>query len=325
MSTAVGRTLQRVIRGRTDSRLRASWRVLVPLVTFVLAMVGMATALLGVPSLHSRPTAVRALRAVGFLATTAVLLGLSARLLDRRALPAYGFDLDRRWWQDFAGALAIGVLAPGLMAAGHLAFGWASVVEVVSLSEGSFVVAMAVTLLFYVGVGLAEEVLFRGIFLLNAIEGLGNRLSSPQTTVLLAWLGTSLVFGAFHVRNAFAGEGVAVVAYLVSVTILGLAFGLAYVLTGSLALPVGLHVATNFARSAVFGSTAPPGDTYPALLRLEVGFSGVWHTLHGLELFYSASLVVFVLAWVSLTRGTVAIDDSLLDAAAQGKRPASDR
>lgn len=323
MSTGVVGSVRAVVRGRNDSRVRAVWRISVPFVAFVLAMVAMATALLGVPGLHDRPIAVRAIRAVGFLLTTGLVLALSARLLDRRPIRAYGFALDRRWWRDLAGGLALGVLVPGLTTAGHVALGWATVQEVVSPGAGSFAVGMVVVLLFYVGVGLAEEALFRGVVLLNAVEGLGARLSSPRTAVVVAWVAVSVGFGAFHVRNALVTGGPAIAAYLVTTTILGLAFGLAYVLTGSLALPVGLHVATNFTRSAVFGSTTGGAEAYPALVRLSVEFPGVWETLHGLELLYAALVLGSVVGWAALTRGGLSIDDSVLAAAERGTRPSA--
>lgn len=312
MATGFARSLRTVLWGGDDGRVRSLWRILVPLAAFTLVVPSVLALL--VRLFGHEPTVGRASRTVAYLLGMGVVVALSTRWLNRRSLRAYGFDLDRRWWRDLAGGVAVGVLVPGLAAAGHVALGWASVQEVVSPGAGSFAVGMVLTLTLFLVVGLAEEFLFRGVILLNAIEGIGARVTSPGTAVALAWLGASLLFGVFHVPNALATGGEAVAVYLVSVTITGLALGLAYLLTGSLAFPVGLHVAMNVATSAVFGSST--GQTaYPALIRLQVEFPGIWHELHGLELLSSSAYLLFVVGWISLTRERFAVDGSLLGAA----------
>ncbi len=54
---------------------------------------------------------------------------------------------------------------------------------------------------FFLCVGIYEELLFRGYFLRNLAEGLNLARLGPVVALLLAWIGSSLVFGAAHLSN----------------------------------------------------------------------------------------------------------------------------
>jgi membrane protease YdiL (CAAX protease family) len=308
--------LSTVLRGRTDSRVRASVRVVVPIALWFASYVALSSLLETVPTVGRLPGQV--VTTATYLLSLGVVLLVSSRWLDHRPIRAYGFPPDGRWWLDLAGALGIGVLTQGLLDAVYLALGWAHVSAVASPGAGdSFVIGVALTLLLMVGIGVWEETMLRGVVLLNAVEGLGRRLDSPVGAVLGAWLFSSAVFGGLHLLSAENFEETALAVVLLSTTISGLYFGLAYVLTGSLAFPIGLHVSTNFAGVSLFGIAAPPGDGFATAIRLEREFSGIWVPLGGLELVYVTALLLAVVGWVYLTRGRVSIDDSLLEAASR--------
>jgi len=81
----------------------------------------------------------------------------------------------------------------------------------------------------------------------------------------------------------------------------GLYFGTAYVLTDSLALPVGIHFSTNLWTTVVFGQ---PESGFPAAFRLTRPFA------LGVELiivlfFPVGILLLAVFLWVRATRGEV--------------------
>ncbi|WP_230198758.1 CPBP family intramembrane glutamic endopeptidase [Halopiger djelfimassiliensis] len=269
-----------------------------------------ASAAAGIPDGYQR-----VVTATGYVVATGVVLVVIPRRVDRRSIREYGFDVDRRWWFDFVGAVGIGLLWQALIAVTYLGLGWASVTGIVSPGSSAFAVGMALTLLSFVGVGIWEETLFRGVFIINATEGFAERGFSPATAVWLAWLISSLTFGVIHYWQATGQEGVAVPVVLVSTTISGAYFGLAYVLTGNLGFPIGLHVSTNFAGVAVFGKTAAPGDEFPALIRLETTFPGVWNTLDGLNLFFVTLMLALVVVWVYATRREISVDEALVRAA----------
>lgn len=96
-------------------------------------------------------------------------------------------------------------------------------------------------LMLAVGTAVGEEVLFRGVLLrvLNARFG---------SSVAVAAL--SVLFGLAHVGNAGAGV-LGAVAIAISA---GLLLNVAYLLTGRLWLPIGIHFGWNAMQSAFFGT-----------------------------------------------------------------------
>jgi hypothetical protein len=86
--------------------------------------------------------------------------------------------------------------------------------------------------------------------------------------LLLAWLISAVVFGLLHGANPHATP-LAVANILAA----GLMLGLAYLLTGRLGLPIGLHIAWNLFQGHVYG-LAVSGRTAAATTVLVVDVSG---------------------------------------------------
>ncbi|MBN1399743.1 MAG: CPBP family intramembrane metalloprotease, partial [Anaerolineae bacterium] len=229
-----------------ERRLRALWRL-------VLAWLAMALAELALGQLLSR-VALTAARSLVWsllgLVPLGVALWLAGRLLDRRPLADFGFHLDRRWWRDFGFGLALGAgLMTGIFAV-QWGLGWVTVRDALHVRGGDqpFLLALLGPLSLFVFVGISEEVTFRGYLLTNLAEGLNLQPVSPRWAVALAWLISSALFGWVHANNPNAT--------LVSTLYLmlaGMFLGLGFVLTGNLAIPIGLHITWNFFEGNVFG------------------------------------------------------------------------
>ncbi|TKX69883.1 CPBP family intramembrane glutamic endopeptidase [Halorubrum sp. SP9] len=300
--------LRRVLWGRERDRLRATWRILLGFVVVLGVLLG-GGRLLGrvdVPSvLVNGPVALLVAAAVGAYALVTSLVP------GERPVGGYGLALDRRWARDFLAAVVVGCVAQGVFTALLLATGTGRVVETLSAGVASgggapaVAVAVAATAVAFAAVGLWEELLFRGVFVLNASEGLAARGLSPGRAVWAAGAASVLAFGPAHAVVAAqgatplfaAGQAIAAVVY----------FAVAYVLTGSLAFPVGIHFATNFWVASVAGQA---GSGFPALVRLErdLGAGAVELLLVVLP---TAVLLGLILAWVRVTRGAVSPDESL--------------
>jgi membrane protease YdiL (CAAX protease family) len=89
-----------------------------------------------------------------------------------------------------------------------------------------------------VSIAIVEELVFRGYVLTNAIEGLDLRRLSVTTTLLAAWSVSALLFGLAHPAPTL----VAGIHFLSA----GFLLGLAYLLSGQLGLPIGIHAGFNF-------------------------------------------------------------------------------
>ncbi|WP_436907826.1 CPBP family intramembrane glutamic endopeptidase [Halosimplex marinum] len=264
-----------------ERRLRAPWRLGVALVLVILCGVGGIVAASGVVALAPETAGsvltaavvvvVRALPTVGFVAGLLV----AASLVDRRELSDLGFDRSPAWWADLGFGLALGVALPALVFAVELVAGWARVTGTVvtrtdpSLAIGPGVApaaALALTLAYFVGVGVFEELLFRGYLLTNVAEGLAG------------WRGIGLG-GAFAGATAVSGVAFGVghglnpnvtALALGNIALFGGLFAASYLLTGRIAAAIGLHVTWNFSIASVFGFPVSGFTTPVTVLAVEV-------------------------------------------------------
>jgi hypothetical protein len=248
--------LASIFWNKEQGRLRAFWRILLQIALTVLAIILLQMIFIvpfsGFWRADGTPLGAALITGISVLATDggmilAVLL--AGRILDHRPLVDFGFHFDSRWWGDLAFGLALGALLMVFIFSFELAAGW---VEVVDTFRGDYGVPFSVAILFpvliYVLVGVGEETAFRGYMLRNMAEGLNLPAVGPRSALLLAWVGSSILFGFLHLFNPNAT--------IVSTLYLMLAggfLGLAYVLTGELAMPIGIHITWNFFQGNVFG------------------------------------------------------------------------
>jgi membrane protease YdiL (CAAX protease family) len=213
----------------------------------------------------------------GIAALMGVLLSvwLAGRFLDRRSFADFGFHLSGGWWLDLLFGMALGALLMTLIFLVELGFGWITVTGVLdTLVTGvPFALAILPPTAVFLCVGVYEELLFRGYQLRNAAEGLNLPVVGPRKAVILAWILSSAFFGYLHANNPDA-----TLLSTVNIALAGLMLGLGYVLTGELAIPIGLHITWNFFQGNVFGFPAvsglkPVGATF---LSTDQGGPGLW-------------------------------------------------
>ncbi len=140
--------------------------------------------------------------------------------------------------------------------------GWIEITGSFSTSSGSvadeslpFAVEILGPFVVLVVLSITEELLSRGYQLRNLAEGFNFPLLGARGAVLLAWLLSSSLFGLLHVFNPNAS-----VVSTVNLILAGLLLGLGYILTGSLAIPIGLHITWNFFMGNVFGFPVSGND-----------------------------------------------------------------
>ena len=120
----------------------------------------------------------------------------------------------------------------------------------------------------WVFLGIHEELVFRGYQLTNIAEGLNVPRLGAKGAVTLAVVLSSVLFGLFHVWNPNAS----IISTINLAVWGGLLLGLGYVLTGRLALPMGLHIAWNILEGNIFGLPISGWGTLGAtLLSVEQG------------------------------------------------------
>ncbi len=265
----------------TDGRLRAGWRVAIQLGLW-LTLAGVINVALAGPlaaGLLARYPALGAgINQLGFVLSTwlgAILsTAMAVRWLDRRPLAELGLHIDRNWWVDLAFGLGLGA---GLMTLVFLAewlSGWVTIQGMFQVTSGElpFAVAFLGPVLAFVAVGFYEELIFRGYQLRNLAEGLNQPAIGPGLAIAWSWIISSVLFGMLHIFNPDSS-----VISTLNLAFAGLWLGLGYVLTGSLAIPIGLHITWNLFQGNVFGFPVSGIDYSGAtVFAIEQGGPPVW-------------------------------------------------
>lgn len=294
-----------------DGRLRARWRIAVALVVFYLGSMVVGAVAFGL-SIGSPRTEFLVTTPLLFALSVALLI-VSARYLDRRPLRTYGLAFSRSWWIDFAGGLGLGVVASGLAFAVAYGRGWLRVEELFSPGSDPFVLGFVLFAVGLLAMAVAEEVVFRGIVLSNAAEGLSARGMNPSAAVFGAVIVSSVLFGVLHIGPGTVPEGIPLAAMVVVWTVGGFGYAIGYALTGQLALPIGYHFTSNFAASAIFlGTSEDVGAYFPSIVGIEATASGAFHPVYGLpSVAGTIAGVVGVVGWIYLTRGELSFARSV--------------
>ena len=177
-----------------------------------------------------------------------VVIGVTV-LVDRRWITDLGLGIDRDWWVDLGFGMTLGAgLMTGIFLV-SLGLGWIRIVGWLAVDGTTmgFVAAFLFMTGFFAVAGIAEEVLVRGYLLTNLAEGLVGLLSR-RPAIGTAVVVSSAVFGGAHVMNPNA-TGVSTL----GIAIAGFLLAAGYVLTGDLAIPIGLHLTWNLFQGPVFG------------------------------------------------------------------------
>ena len=159
--------------------------------------------------------------------------------LRREPLAAIGLRLDRSWARELLVGAALGIaliaLVTGLIvAAGGVRF---------SLDPARSLGALGMGVWVFAWVALLEELLFRGFVFQRLVDGLG---SWP------ALLAMAALFALGHWNNP-GMEGATLVWASIDTALGAVLFGLAYLRTRQLALPIGLHFGWNWAQGTLLG------------------------------------------------------------------------
>jgi uncharacterized protein len=228
----------------TEKRLRAGWRLLLQLCLFAICLIAMA--LLS----HStrNPSVVLACAAL-YTALGLAQAWVLARFVDRRPLVAFGFHFSRAWWLNLAFGLLLGAaLMSGIFACEYAA-GWIDFsVPDITTSGLRPLPALALSLPVYLSVSFNEEFAFRAYQLRNLAEGLHGRRLNPRQAITAAWLISSLAFSLGHITN----DNSTLLSTL-NLVLGGLLLSLPLLLSGELAICLGLHLSWNLFQGTVYG------------------------------------------------------------------------
>lgn len=171
-------------------------------------------------------------------AIVVVVTSFFCQLLRKQPFSELVGKWNLAWFKNFLLGLSVGaflMVIPALFLYLNGSVQW----EVASADMSSFLSATGT----FAGVALAEEFLFRGFLFQRLIAGIGK------------WGAQLLVAGYFlliHINNPGMQDNIRILAAL-NIFLASIIFGLAYIKTQSLAMPLALHFMANWAQGILLG------------------------------------------------------------------------
>jgi len=246
----------RLLWNQSEKRIRAGWRVFLHLLIWVgiqlfasgVVNSAAATALAQLlPGLE--PILDTLLFALLNLLLVVSLTLAMARHVDRRSISTLGLQLDRSWWLDLGFGLALGALLMTFIFLVERLLGWVTVVGFLQtdLPEHPFALMIWQPVVLFLVVGINEELLSRGYQLRNLAEGFATP-KQQRSALLGAWVCSSILFGLLHIFNPNSSW-----TSTLSLMLVGGFWGLGFLVTGRLGIPIGLHITWNFFQGNIYG------------------------------------------------------------------------
>lgn len=315
-----------------EHRLRSFWRLVLQLVLLLIIAIVLTIGVialaastlvprgLSVADLSFQEELIRLITQDPFfdaLTRIATFLGIVASvviagwLLDRRSFVDYGFRFSRRWWLDFAFGLALGAaLMLGIFLI-ELVLGWVTITGFF-VSADNFAIGILIYVGAFIGVSIQEELFSRGYQLRNIAEGMNGRFIGPRAALVIGYVGSSIVFGLLHMFNPNAS-----LISTVTITLAGLFLGLGFILTGELAISIGLHITWNFFQGNIFGFPVSGIPINTQLITIQQGGPdaltggafGPEAGVIGLAAMAIGSLLIML--WIHQQYGKISIQDQL--------------
>lgn len=194
------------------------------------------------------------------------LLWFASTKVDKRPFSEFGLSLTRKWFRDFLAGSVMGAAAMGVIVLISLAMGWMVVHDLqLNFLDLSFTYGLGFTLAVMIGVSVWEETYFRGYLITNLREGFSGRFLSKSSAVIIAVIISSIIFGLLHFGNPNASW-----ISTLNISIAGLVFAYPYIVTKSLAIPVGMHLTWNYFQGAVFGLPVSGNQFEQMLMVVEI-------------------------------------------------------
>jgi len=228
-----------------QNRLRAGWRVLIQLLLFITVLLGES---IFIDVFGTRWLSILVANLI-YLAGGLGVAWLMARFIDRRSYVDYGFHLDGKWWLDLVFGLVLGICIMTGVFLSMRGAGWLTITKTATTNLGlPFSLAFFLKVVTFTIVAINEELTFRGYQLKNLAEGFKNKSINSQSAIVLAFLFSSAAFGLAHLVSPSS-----TIVSTLNIVMAGLVIALPYLLTGELALSIGLHLTWNLFEGTVYG------------------------------------------------------------------------
>ncbi len=244
-----------------EQRLRALFRILLFIFLFVLVMA--APSFIPYTSLE-------------FLGRFVLSLGLfyvAIQYIDQRSWKQSGLIINSTWLKECIAGI---VIAGGVMGFIFLIEWQTGSLEVTGYGwerngDQFWLIPLLVFFIQMASVGFYEELMARGYLIPNIAEGFTISSITPQKAAIIAIVISSSIFGILHAGNPSAS-----ITAVVNIIIAGVMLAVPFVITGRLALPIGLHFSWNFFQGGIFGFRVSGMEVRSSLIQIQQGGPEWW-------------------------------------------------
>lgn len=227
-----------IFYNKSEKRIRGGWRICVVTLIAFLCMLLIA-------ALTSEQSLFTIFLAAGIL----LLLWFSAKHIDKRPFSEYGFWFSAEWVRDFVAGNIIAATGMAFIVGLNVWMGWIVITDYrFTFTNFDFVFGLLGILVVMTAVSLWEEAYFRSYLILNIKESVPDKWVGKKGSVVAAVLFSSVFFGLVHLGNPNSSW-----ISTMNISIAGLVFAYPYIITKSIAIPVGMHLSWNYFQGAVFG------------------------------------------------------------------------
>lgn len=169
------------------------------------------------------------------------------KIFENNNLEKIGLHKEARAKKEFFLGFIIAIAIMSFILLVEISFDW---IDIIGFSwnyrdPSAIIASLYVYIIHALSVSVMEEVFIRG-YLFNKLE---RAFGSGFSLIM-----TSCIFGLLHLMNP-TGRGWALFVIPVSLSLVGLLFGISYLYKRSLWIPIGLHFAWNLFQYNIFGLT----------------------------------------------------------------------
>lgn len=238
-----------ILENQSENRLRAPFRI-----CFFLVGVSIVWILSGIIQSALAGTGAQWLTtSISYVVTAllcTMLVYLSGRWVDNRPFTGFGFFRSSVWTRELIEGVALTTFVIVVIYSIGIYFNWFEITgwRPGIVRPGSWIPALIGYLIMMMSVAWYEELVFRGYLTLNLFEGFYRTPQHSRISALVTTLIISAFFALVHANNPNATWlGV------LNILLAGFMLGVPYFITGSLAMPIGIHFAWNFMQGPILG------------------------------------------------------------------------
>ena len=310
-------TIKNVFWNSEESRLRIVWRITVVMICVLTFMTLFAIFDSLFDDILPRSTLAKEESILFPLEMTLsffLSIWIASKYIDKRKLSDIGLNLNRSWWKDLGFGLLLGAILHSVIFLTQFLSGWIEVTGIYenNLSGFSFMAGLSLWLFTFICAGISEDLFNRGYLLKNISESVKSDKSGNIKPIIWAVAITSLIFGLMHAGNPNAN-----IISTIGLIFAGLMYAVAYIYTGQLGLPIGLHITWNFFEGSVFGSPVSGNATEVTIIATqqtgpEIMTGGAFGPEAGLVGIASRFLgILLIILWIKSTRGKLKIVEDI--------------